>query len=153
MHRSTAAAIALGLVCAGAAGGLSLGQGPAPDAVLAGAFEDALASTETTWSATAPNVWLSSLGMPAQSFGKTIAIGDMITIKGRTGAPEVIEVTGLEQVEGSGIGLAGVRFQLVTGRPAQQPEAGLVRFLFAGDAPETSRPAASSRSQQSGRAL
>ena len=100
--------------------------------MLARTYNTTLADSDTSWSATPPNVWLSGLGVGHQRPGRELQIGDVITITGKAGQPEAIKVTALEHVSGDRVGLPGVRFQLVTGqaRAAEAGAAHQVRFLF-----------------------
>ncbi len=143
---TSAVAVLVGLAGLGAAAlaGTWIARGAAPDAVLAYGFGQALASADVSWSSRAPNVWLSSLDGAGPTLGKALSLGDAITIAGKGGRPERIEVTGLEQIDGDRLGLPGVQFQLVSGQlvPGQiedqsigAPGSQHVRFLFAVDAP------------------
>lgn len=101
----------------------------APDAVLASNYGSALAETETSWTSLPPNIWLSRLGGDSLA-ERSLATGDTITVSTRDGRPQVIEVTGLELIDGDLLGMPGVRFQLVTGTASGKPGEP-VRFLFA----------------------
>lgn len=136
MNRATVAAMVVGTVCLGVAvvvGSGSAGPQTTPDGVLATGFGSALADADKFWSAPPANVWLSGLGTPSTAFGKSVKVGDVITISGRSAQPQTIEITELEQVDGRAIGLKGVRFQLVTGRATSDSQGTPVRFLFAVD--------------------
>lgn len=145
MSRSPASiAVILGLaaLCA-AAGGTWLAGRATPDAVLAHDFGRTLAGSSLSWATPPPNVWLSGLDGAGPALAKALAVGDTITISGKDGRPDPIEVTSLEHVDGDRFGLPGLRFQLVTGQSAgQAASAGQVRFLFAVEHPE---PAATPR--------
>jgi hypothetical protein len=140
--RRTTLALACGLVGAAAllAGPGLVSWRSGPDAVLATGFGSALADADASWSSTPPNVWLSGLGDPTAAFGKSLGVGDLVTVAGQGGLSQIIEVTALEHVDGARIGLAGVRFQLVTGRPKSGPSSGVVRFLFASETPQPLGP-------------
>ena len=127
MLRWTFAAV-LGLAGLIAAG--SVADRAAPDAVLANNYGAALAEAETSWTSLPPNIWLSRLGGSGPD--TALATGDTITISTKDGRPQVIEVTARELIDGDLIGAPGIRFQLVTGRPAG-PTGAQVRFLFATD--------------------
>ena len=144
MHRSNVAALACGIAgIVTAAWGLSaVAYHAAPDVVLASSFDKALVASDTTWTTTPANVWLSGLGSPGASVGKVITVGDVITINGKGGRPQSIEVTALERIDGARIGLAGVQFQLVTGRSGASPAGRVVRFLFATDTADDRAPVA-----------
>jgi hypothetical protein len=136
-------AAVLGLTSLIAAGPIA--QRVTPDAVLASNYGAALAGAETSWTSLPHNIWLSRLGGGGGGPNKTLAAGDTITIAAKDGRPQVIEVTGLEFIDGDLIGVPGVRFQLVTGRVAGTLEAP-VRFLFATETPyQAPLPAAADR--------
>ena len=101
------------------------------DVMLARTYQRALADVDTTWSAQpSGQVWLSR----APATTPALAVGDTITIDARAGGQKTIRVTALEQIDGEGLGLAGVQFQIVTGQPVgSDPET--VRFLFAVELP------------------
>ena len=130
-RKATAAAIlgVFGLVAA-----IPLAHRAGPDAVLANGFGKVLADADTSWASMPRNVWLSGLGGIPPGNDKVLAPGDTITIAAKDGRPQVIEVTGLELIDGERIGVPGVRFQLVTGRATDSPATTPVRFLFATDA-------------------
>jgi hypothetical protein len=132
----SAACTAAGLVALAAASGAQSPRNAAPDAVLASGFSSALADADTAWSSTPPNVWLSSIGTPGAVFGSSLAVGDVVTLRGEDGRPQSVEVTALEQVDGTPLGLPGMSFRLVTGRDTTDA-AGVVRFLFAIERPRT----------------
>lgn len=98
-----------------------------PDAMLASNYGKALAEAETSWTSLPPNLWLSRLGSANSDADQALTPGDTITISANDGRPQVIKVTGLELIDGELLGMAGVRFQLVTGLADGAP----VRFLFA----------------------
>ena len=127
MQRWTPAAV-LGLACLIAAG--LIWHRATPDAVLASNYGGALAEAETSWTSLPPNIWLSRLGGGNASAERALAPGDTITISASDGRPQVIEVTGLELIDGELLGVPGARFQLVTGLTAEAPGEP-VRFLFA----------------------
>lgn len=131
---SVAALFGLAGLCAAALAGAWLARGVAPDAVLAQGFGQALADADVAWSTRQSNVWLSGLEGASLTLGKTLSLGDVITISGKDGRPDSLEVTALEQVDGDRLGLHGLQFQLVTGHPRGAPAGHLVRFLFAVDA-------------------
>ncbi len=144
---TTPVAVLLGLagLCVAALGGGWIVRAVTPDAVLAHGFGLALADADVSWSRPAPHVWLSNFDGAGPTSGKALSLGDTITIAGKNGHPERIEVTGLEQVDGDRLGLPGLQFQLVTGQ-FEAPAAGsttgqLARFLFAVDAPAAVAPA------------
>jgi hypothetical protein len=112
-------------------------QHATPDAVLANGYGSALAEAETSWTSIPHNIWLSALSGGSAAPEKPLAAGDTITIAAKDGRPQVIEVTGLELIDGDLIGAPGLRFQLVTGRAVGRSGAP-VRFLFA---TETQPPA------------
>lgn len=134
-------AAALGL--AGMIGAGAAAHRVAPDAILASNYKLALAEAETSWTSLSPNIWLSRLGSSGPE--RTLAAGDTITIAAKDGRPQVIEITGLEPIDGDLVGVPGVRFQFVSGRAigtAGPP----VRFLFATETPpQTPLPARSDR--------
>ena len=120
---------------AGLAGAVAIG-GTSPERILAHGYGQALGDIDTSWgSRHAGNLWLSNA--PAREVRPALSVGDRITIAARAGGQQAIEVTALEEIDGEALGLAGTRFQIVTGRPSGGGET--VRFLFAVDAP--SRPA------------
>ena len=130
-RRATAAAV---LALAGLLAAVPIARRVAPDAVLAGHYGAALADADVSWTSVPRNIWLSGLG-GGSGGDRALAAGDTITIAAKDGRPQVIEVTGLELIDGDRIGVPGVRFQMVTGRAAGSEPAALVRFLFATDAP------------------
>lgn len=137
MPRTRAAAIAsLGL--AGLlAGGMGIGvlsRYATPEAVLSVNYGKALADADTSWTSLPPNIWLSGLGGADAPVGRVLTVGDTITIDGKDGRPEVVEVTARDVIDGDRIGIPGVRFQLVTARAAHQRDR-TVRFMFATEAP------------------
>lgn len=133
MLRQRAAAVTL-LGLAGAfIGGIGVGtvsRHAAPDAVLAVNYGKALADAETSWNSLPRNVWLSGLGGVDAQTDRLLAAGDSITINGKDGRPEVIEVTGREVIDGEQLGVPGVRFQLITGQSTGRDRRS-VRFMFA----------------------
>lgn len=141
MFRQTAAVLALtGL--AAVWGAAVMTERARPDAVLAKNYGSALADAETVWTSLPSNLWLSSLG-GGRAAETVLAVGDTITIAGKDG-PQVIEITGLELIEGEHLGIPGARFQLVSGRPRGDAQASLMRFIFASEAPHlTNSPARS----------
>ncbi len=142
MLRPTACAVALlGLagLCATAFGTEWVTNSAAPDAVLSRSYGAALGDADIAWTTRPQNIWLSGLAGTAGA-GKALAAGDSITIAGKDGRPETIEVIEWESVSGEPIGLPGVRFQLVTGRSRTQVPGTVVRFLFASETPETMPP-------------
>ena len=139
---SASVAVCLGLagLCASAIGGTWLARSAAPDSVLAHDFGQALADASLSWSTSSHNVWLSSNDGAGPVLSKALAVGDTITISGKGGRPDPIEVTALEHVDGDRFGMPGLRFQLVTGQTVAHPPGSsaqpTVRFLFALDNPE-----------------
>jgi hypothetical protein len=132
--RFASAAIALGL-CA-----VVLKAGGA-DSILERSYSRALGGVNATWTSDhARNIWLSSAPAPTAKppsvpLPGALGIGDRISVKSAQGSHVVIEVTALEEVEGAGMGLAGTRFQIVSGR---LPEGGdTVRFIFSVEQPAT----------------
>jgi hypothetical protein len=112
-----------------------------PDAMLERSYGRVLADMDNSWSSEhARNIWLSSAtGASARPvispLPGALGIGDRIAVRTRHGAQMAIEVTELEEIDGRGVGLAGTRFQIVTGR---LPEGGeTVRFIFSVDQPLT----------------
>ena len=148
--RSVSALLGLAGLCAAAVGGTWIAPSAAPDAVLAQGFGHVLADADLSWSKPAPNVWLSHFDGAGPTSGKALSLGDTITIAGKGGHPERIEVTGLEQVEGDRLGLPGVQFQLVTGHfeshSAGSATGQQVRFLFTVDVPPAAVAPATDRS-------
>jgi hypothetical protein len=98
-----------------------------------------MSQLETRWTPeTPPDLRPASLtGQPVR---KAFAVGDRLTIDTRSGAPETIEITAIEQVDGASLGLDGVAFQMVTGRSEREPQGASLRFLFAVEAPEPEKP-------------
>lgn len=140
MHRRRAtvatAIAAIGLLFAGLE--LSNVDGrTASDALLARNFGSALADSDTSWSSLPPNIWLSGLGHPGAA--RALSPGDTITIAGKDGSPEVIEVTELSPVDGERIGVPGVQFQLVTGHSRTAAPGQVLRFMFATETPPAAR--------------
>lgn len=137
-RRATVAAV-LGLT--GLLAAMPFAEKVAPDSVLAGNYGAALADADVSWTSLPRNIWLSGLG-GGSGGDRALAQGDTITISAKDGRPQVIEVTGLELIDGDRIGVPGVRFQMVTGRAAGSEQAPPVRFLFATDAPHAGSAAA-----------
>jgi hypothetical protein len=133
MSRRAAAATALGIVCLAIAtlAGRVVLPAATPDTVLAKGFGTAFGDSDTSWSTTPPNVWLSSLSTPAPAAVRPVNVGDMITITGKGGAPVGIEVTAIDYVDAGPLGFPGFRVQLVTGHEPYASGAKPVRFLFA----------------------
>jgi hypothetical protein len=135
-----AAVVTLSLACAAAAGigAARYGLVAGPDRLLAKSFGSALADSETSWTERHPHVRLSGLGSGTFAAGRVLAKGDVITIAAKNGSPMVVEVTGLEMIDGRILGLPDVRFQLVTGHTARGATGAaggagsgtLVRFMF-----------------------
>lgn len=125
----------LGMALAG--GGLSGRM--SPDGLLTQGYRTALEDQDTAWITPPRNVWLSSLAEGA-SGARGLATGDTITLSGRDGQPEAVEVIEIAHVDGDRLGLPGVRFKLVTGRTAGQAPGTVVRFLFSSEAPEALPP-------------
>lgn len=96
-----------------------------------------------------PGVDAPGMGTPGMGTTTALAIGDRISIAARTGGQDEIEVVELEEVDGAGLGLAGTRFQIVTGRHLGAAAETTVRFLFAVDQPR----AASAPPKGHGRSL
>ncbi len=138
MLRQRAAATLFGLAGAlviGIAVGI-VSQRAAPDAVLSTTYGTAFADSDTSWTSLPRNVWLSSVGDDGiTGANRVVAPGDTVTISGSDGHPQVIKVTGLEFIEGDHFGAPGVRFQLVTGRSANDRSGAIVRFMFAVETP------------------
>ncbi|MGD9806599.1 MAG: hypothetical protein AB7E81_23295 [Hyphomicrobiaceae bacterium] len=133
-HRAAAVAV-LGL--AGAFIGSSaetISRHAAPDSVLAVNYGAALADADTSWTSLPRNIWLSGLGGADAHTDRLLVKGDTITISGKDGQPEVIEVSSREVIDGERLGVPGVRFQLVTGRSTGQDRR-TVRFMFATETP------------------
>lgn len=131
-RKAVAATAVASLGLAGLLAGPKFAQRAAPEAILTGSYGSALADADTSWTSLPRNVWLSGLSGGPAGADKVIAAGDTITIAGKDG-PQIIEVTGLEQVDGDRIGVPGVRFQLVTGHTLGSHRSSPVRFLFATD--------------------
>ena len=114
-----------------------------PDLLLSRGYGRALADVETAWDRRLTgNLWLSdapadSDSLQNQPLRHALSVGDRIKISNRSGTEETIEVVTLEQVDGLGLGLAGMSFQVVTGRGVGQDASETVRFLFAVDTPST----------------
>lgn len=114
-----------------------------PEGVLARSYGQVLGDIDTSWgSRHKGNVWLSGTrapaGVQASPIGTAgqLAIGDRITVAARAGGQQAIEVVALEEIDGAALGLAGTRFQIVTGRSAEaDAESTVVRFLFAVEQP------------------
>lgn len=111
------------------------------DAILERSYNRALGGVNATWTSEhAGNIWLSSAPASAsktqvQPLPGVLAIGDRISVKTAQGRQVAINVTALEEVDGAGLGLAGTRFQIVSGR---LPEGGdTVRFIFSVEQPAT----------------
>ena len=132
--RTVAAATVIGLLGLAALIGtgmvLSPARSTATDGILAQSYGQVLADSDTSWSTLPSNLHLSSLGAAPVSTG-ALSPGDTISINGRDGRPEVIDVVDIEVMDGEAIGAPGVRFQLVTGRSRVQRGDGLVRLMFA----------------------
>jgi len=137
MLRQRAAAAALLGIAGAFLGGIGVGtvsRQAAPDTVLAANYGTALADADTSWNSLPRNIWLSRLGGVDTHTDRLLAAGDTITIDGKDGRPEVIEVTGREVIEGEQLGVPGVRFQLITGRSMRHDHRS-VRFMFATETP------------------
>ena len=130
-RRATVAAV---LSLTGLLAAVPIAERATPDAVLAGNYGVALADADVSWTSLPRNIWLSGLG-GGNGGDRPLAQGDTITIAAKDGRPQVIEVTGLELIDGDRIGVPGVRFQMVTGRAVTGEQSSPVRFLFATDAP------------------
>lgn len=120
-------------VVAGIGGWMAAGGGA--ERMLASTYATALDEAETRWNRTDPHAALMLSQFADQERAspvKAIAIGDHVSIASG-GSSDVYEVTGLETVDGSSIGLAGMRLQVVTGRIAGAPQAEPVKFIFAVD--------------------
>lgn len=110
------------------------------DAILERSYSRALGGANAAWTSDhARNIWLSSAPAAAQPLYQplpgALGIGDRISVKSAQGGQVVIEVTALEEVDGAGMGLAGTRFQIVSGR---LPDGGdTVRFIFSVEQPVT----------------
>ncbi|MGE0765462.1 MAG: hypothetical protein AB7L90_03270 [Hyphomicrobiaceae bacterium] len=142
MLRQRAAAIIMFGITGAFAGGIGLGtvsRHAAPDAVLAGNYGSALADADTSWTSLPRNIWLSGLGGADAQTDRLLVAGDTITIDGKDGSPEVIEVTAREVIGGEHLGVPGVRFQLVTGH-STGPDRRTVRFMFATETPPAPLP-------------
>ena len=137
-HRAVLSFLGLaGLLGAGVAMSV-VSHRAAPDTVLASQFGAAFADADTSWTSLPPNVRLSGFG--GGEADRVLAPGATITIAGKDGRPQVIKVTGLEVIDGDRLGVPGIRFQLVTGHAAEDVGGGLVRFMFASEAPATVGP-------------
>jgi hypothetical protein len=146
MLRQRAAAVAVLGIAGAFVGGIGVGtvsKHVAPDAVLAVNYGAALADADTSWSSLPRNIWLSGLGGADAHTGRLLVAGDTITIDGKDGRPEVIEVVSREVIAGEHLGVPGVRFQLVTGRSTGHDQR-VVRFMFATETPASlpDKPAA-----------
>lgn len=145
LRQRAAAATILGIagafICGMGVGTVS--KHAAPDAVLAVNYGAALADADTSWTSLPRNVWLSSLGGADTNTDRLLAAGDTITIEGKDGRPEVIDVTSREVIDGELLGVPGVRFQLITGQSTGRDRR-TVRFMFATETPATlpEKPAA-----------
>jgi hypothetical protein len=146
MLRQRAAAVAVLGIAGAFVSGIGVGsvsEHVAPDAVLAVNYGAALADADTSWSSLPRNIWLSGLGSADAHTGRLLAAGDTITIDGKDGRPEVIEVVSREVIAGEQLGVPGVRFQLVTGHSMDRDQR-TVRFMFATETPASlpEKPAA-----------
>ncbi len=111
-----------------------------PDLVLARGYGRALADIDANWGIDQKSkLWLSNAPAAAQPpavarpIEHVLSVGDRITIATQAGGKQSIEVTALEDIDGDSLGVEGVRFQVVTGRPLGDQTAHVVRFLFAID--------------------
>jgi len=137
MLRQRAAAVAVLGIAGAFLSGIGVGtvsKHAAPDAILAVNYGKALADADTSWTSLPRNIWLSGLGGADANTDRLLVAGDTITIDGKDGRPEVIRVTSREVIDGAHIGVAGVRFQLVTGHSTGSDQR-TVRFMFATEAP------------------
>jgi len=139
MLRNRAAAAATFGLAGVLAGGFAIGTLPktvSPDAILAANYGNALAHarTDTSWTSLPQNIWLSRLGGADANTDRLLTSGDTITIDGKDGRPEVIEVSSREVIDGERMGMPGMRFQLVTGQSTRQANR-TVRFMFATEVP------------------
>jgi hypothetical protein len=62
-------------------------------------------------------------------------------IDGRGGTKEAIEIVGIEDMDGAGLGLDGMTLQIVTGRTEGGAPGDVVRFLFVVEKPEAAKKA------------
>jgi hypothetical protein len=83
-------------------------------------------------------IWTGKPGH-GSAFRRPLAVGDRITIASRDGKPDRLSVVELEEIDGTTIGVPGVRFQMVTSRLEGASRGELVRFLIAVD-PAASAP-------------
>ena len=134
-HRGLAFAF-LGIAGAFASGigAGTISRHAAPDALLAVNYGAALADADTSWTSLPRNIWLSGLGGADAHTDRLLAAGDTITIDGKDGRPEIIEITGREVIDGERLGVPGARFHLVTGVSTGRNRR-TVRFMFATETP------------------
>lgn len=140
---------ALVAVAAGLAGAVWWsGTLAAPEKLLARSYQAAIAEAEVGASDNArlmpaamtdaeprrvDAIWPGTSDSHRLAFHRPLKVGDRITISSRAGKPDRLAIVELQEVDGSGIGAPGVRFQLVTSRQEGAPEGTLVRFLIAVD--------------------
>lgn len=139
MLRRRAAVIAVLGIAGAFISGVGVGtvsRHAAPNAVLAVNYGAALADADTSWTSLPRNVWLSGLGGADANTNRLLTAGDTITIDGKDGHPEVIEVTSRDVIDGDLFGVPNVRFQLVTGRSTGRDRR-TVRFMFATETPSS----------------
>lgn len=126
--RGTVAAIVVAILTGSAWLALS---GTSADRTLAGAYSAALEEAPTRWELPGQpaSLVLSRFAEAERPLaGRTLAIGDRISIA-TSGQSDVFEVVALEIVDGSSIGMPGLRLQIVTGRTEVGGGDG-VKFIF-----------------------
>ncbi len=113
------------------------------DRLLERTYGGSMERVQTAWkSHVAPTPELKLVGLPAARTGrKALATGDRLVIDGRGGTKDTIEIVGIEDMDGAGLGLDGVTLQIVTGRTDGGTPADVVRFLFVVEKPETAKKA------------
>ncbi|MEZ5850236.1 MAG: hypothetical protein R3D68_06235 [Hyphomicrobiaceae bacterium] len=139
---ATGTTIAIAAVIA--VGGVLAVKALAPEKELARGYGRALTDVADAWRSGAGSaaldprhVVLSKATGPAVPVIGHVSVGDTVTIGSSNGVPQRIVVTAVERLaleDGPGL-----TFQIVTGR-REGPNAGLVRFIFAG-APTEVAPA------------
>ncbi len=130
--------IAVGLLPAVA---LGLSWLPA-DRLLERAYGGPMQRVQTAWAPVAQAPEIKLVGLPTAKTGrKALAKGDRLVIDGRSGTKEAIEIVGIEDMDGAGLGLDGMTLQIVTGRADGGAPADVVRFLFVVEKPEAAKKA------------
>ena len=112
------------------------------DRLLERAYGGSMQQVQAAWTPVAQAPELKLVGLPAARMGrKPLATGDRLVIDGQGGAKDAIEIVGIEDMDGAGLGLDGVTLQIVTGRSDGGAPGDVVRFLFVVEKPEAAKKA------------